>query len=740
MVTCEGSTAMSTVLDRPVRECLGAQLGYWIVDRATGEATGSSGLRAMIGGDWSVDDLDSMLAHVHPDDRDRLVGAMGGPFDRGEVLAVDFRMLGPEGRTLSLHAGGRAMPVPNDRDRPGRFLVLTFEDVTEGHRAGEELVRVREELENLVRELRDANEKLVAEIAVREQTELDLVNSRAIYHSLVETVPYAIFRKDPEGRYTFANGRYAEMLGLGPEDLIGKTDYDFYPAELARKYRADDRRSLEGGEVLDLEEDHRNPKFPDHRRIVHTIKCPIVDVSGRPIGIQGMFADVTERRRVAELLAHQAAHDSLTGLPNRAMFQDRLESLLIDAAARSDRLAVLIADLDRFKEVNDTFGHHYGDRILQRLGPRFEALLDPGDTVARLGGDEFGIILPGAGRARAAEVAEKLLEALGEPMMVGGHLLDVGASIGIALCPDHGSNRISLVQHADVAMYAAKRSQSGHAFYASEQSSCSPERLTLLADLRRALGDGQFLLHYQPKVELATGLTRGAEALIRWRHPRDGLLSPGRFIPLAEQTGLIRAIDLWAASAAMTDCRDWPEPGRPLCVAVNLATPGLQDPDIVGQFARMLDRSGIAPSRLIVEVTESAMMAEPERARCALEGLHAMGVAIAIDDFGTGYSSLAYLKDLPIDEVKIDRSFIQDLAGGGANACIVRAVIDLGHNLGLKVTAEGVEDARTLELLAKLGCDYAQGYHISRPLPLTDFEAWVRRRRVDPEGFRNPNM
>ena len=710
-------------VDRPVLDALGEDLCYWVLDRATGEGAGSARLLAMIGEEGCRGDLDALIGRFHPEDRDRLADAIGGLLDVGDALAGEFRLRGRDGRSLRVRIRGR---VPLE-DGPPRLLVLTFEDLTESRRADDELSSVRDELEARVRELARSNASLLAEADGRARTEGELDDSRVFYLSLVESVPYTIFRKDSQGRYTFGNRRYCEMHGIGLDRLIGKTDYDLYPAGLAAKYREDDRRTIDRGEVLDVEEEHRDPRNPDQRQFVHTIKCPIFDAAGRVIGIQGMFADVTERRRAAEQLAHQARHDSLTGLPNRDLFQERLEGHLVDASAASGRLAVLIVDLDRFKEINDTFGHHYGDRILQRLGPRLEAVLGPGDTVARLGGDEFGVILPGGGRERASAVAERLLAAIAEPIPVGGHRLDVGASIGVALCPDHGANRISLVQRADVAMYAAKKAQGGHAFYNSEQASYSPERLALLADLRRALAGGQFLLHYQPKIDLATRLPRGAEALIRWRHPREGLVSPGQFIPLAEQTGLIRSIDLWAASAAMADCRCWPHQARPLSVAVNLSASGLHDPDLVDQFARVLEESGLAPSRLIVEVTESAMMADPLAARSGLEGLHAMGLAIAIDDFGTGYSSLAYLKDLPIDEVKIDRSFMKDLAANGPNACIVRAVVDLGHNLGLRVTAEGVEDAGTLEILADLGCDLAQGYYISRPVPLLEFEEWVRR-------------
>ncbi len=447
--------------------------------------------------------------------------------------------------------------------------------------------------------------------------------------------------------------------------------------------------------------------------------------AGRPLSMIGACLDITERKRAEAHLAHQASHDALTGLPNRTLLQRQVERCIASSPGGDARFSLLLLDLDRFKEINDTFGHPCGDAVLHQFSPRLLEAVRDSDLVARLGGDEFGILLPGADEERAIGVAGRILGELESPIVVEGHPFDVGVSIGIALYPEHGLDAVTLMKHADVAMYAAKRARSGRAVYSAGQADLSPRRMRLVGELRQAIADGQLRLHYQPMVDLRTMQPVGAEALVRWQHPIDGLLAPGEFIPLAEQTGLIRPLGLRALQESLGQFLAWRREGLDLRVAVNLAPENLQDDQLTETIDRLFAESD-APSRwLTVEVTESAMMADPTRAKAVLARLHRMGVLIAIDDFGTGYSSLAYLKELPVDKVKIDRSFVRDMAHNERDACIVRSVIDLGHNLGLRVVAEGVEDRATLELLASWGCDLAQGYYIGRPMPPGGVPNWL---------------
>jgi diguanylate cyclase (GGDEF)-like protein len=429
-------------------------------------------------------------------------------------------------------------------------------------------------------------------------------------------------------------------------------------------------------------------------------------------------------RKAAEL-EHQALHDQLTDLPNRVLLRERLRQAI--AAARRDGhpLALLVLDLDRFKEVNDTLGHHYGDLLLREVGSRLQGVLRAGDTLARLGGDEFAIVLPMAGAQTAHAFTATIVQALTQPFVLDGHRFDIGASIGIALVPEHGVEADVLLRRADVAMYIAKRTGSGHALYTPEQDPNSPARLGLISDLRRAIEAGELALCFQPKVDLRSGRLTGVEALARWPHPERGAIPPDQFIPLAEQTGLIRPLSRWVLDAALGQWRVWHTAGLELPIAVNLSMRDLHDPDLPAAIAALLVARGVAPAWLRVEITESSLMADPERALAVVTRLRALGVRISIDDFGTGYSSLAYLKRLPVDELKIDRSFVRHLTTDENDRAIVRSTIGLAHELGLDVVTEGVEDQATWELLTVLGCDSAQGYFVSHPLSGADLAGWL---------------
>jgi diguanylate cyclase len=429
----------------------------------------------------------------------------------------------------------------------------------------------------------------------------------------------------------------------------------------------------------------------------------------------------------------QALHDGLTGLPNRTLLRDRIGQAIRQADRELVPAALALIDLDRFKEVNDTLGHHDGDQLLVQVGQRLQATLRQVDTVARLGGDEFAILLPRIETADGAvTVARKLQAALQEPFVLEGLSVDVEASIGVAIYPEHGNDPEELLQHADIAMYVAKDTHAGFVLFDPTHDQHSPRRLALLGELRRAIEQRQLLLHYQPKVDAHSGQVLGVEALVRWQHPTHGLIPPGEFIPLAERTGLIEPLTHYVLDAALQQCHHWRQAGHELSVAVNVSARRLLDLDFPDQVAATLTRWRVPARLLVVEITESTIMADPTHALEILGRLSAMGVQLSIDDFGTGYSSMAYLKNLPVHELKIDRSFVAQMTSDSRDAVIVRSTVELGRNLGLRVVAEGVEDQATWQALAALGCDAIQGYHISRPVPPDHLINWLEHQQAAP--------
>jgi diguanylate cyclase (GGDEF)-like protein len=444
---------------------------------------------------------------------------------------------------------------------------------------------------------------------------------------------------------------------------------------------------------------------------------------------------VAERTRAV----HDSLHDALTGLPNRALLADRFDGALRVAASAGSTTALLLIDLDRFKEVNDTFGHHYGDELLAQVGPRLRAALRDSDTVARLGGDEFAVLLPDVdGSAAAILVAEKLRRVLEAPFHVEGIDLDVEASIGVVLSGQHGEDATTLLQRADIAMYVAKAKNLGVFAYDPDVDGHSPARLALLGELRRALERDELILHYQPKVNVTSGAVVGAEALVRWQHPTRGLVFPDAFIPVAEHTGLIGPLTCYVLDTAVAQARTWADAGRPLQVSVNLSARNLLDDRLPDEVAAVLTRHGVPAAMLELEVTETAIMTEPVRARRLLERLAKLGVRISVDDFGAGYTSLGQLKTLPVSELKIDRSFVMTMMADRSDALIVHSIVDLGHNLGLTIVAEGVETDEALTLLAGFGCDIAQGYQVCRPAAIETFDTWRRDRPT--AAIPRPNL
>jgi diguanylate cyclase (GGDEF)-like protein len=434
-------------------------------------------------------------------------------------------------------------------------------------------------------------------------------------------------------------------------------------------------------------------------------------------------------------LEFQAFHDPLTGLANRAGFESQLrEQCGRTGADEQDSFGVLLLDLDRFKEVNESLGHHHGDLLLIHVAQVLAAVLRRGDTIARLGGDEFAMLLPQADLRAATGVAERMSAALQEPCVLEDVSFEVEASIGVVIgaCTDTVQG---LLQHADVAMYEAKSQGIRYATYQPAFEIHTPSRLSLLGDLRRALsGTDELSLHYQPKTDIRTGQVRGVEALLRWSHPSRGMIAPGDFIPIAEGTGIIGPITEYVLASAIEQARTWLERGWEIPVAVNVSPRSLLDPTLPGLVRRLLTERNLPGRLLTLELTESAIMHHPERAKQVLVMLRRWGVSLALDDFGTGYSSMAYIKDLPVSELKIDRSFVMNMVQEAKHAVIVKSIIDLGHNLDLTVVAEGVETEETLERLQQMGCDTAQGYLISKPKPADDLTAWLSQQSIATKG------
>ncbi|HEU4345585.1 MAG TPA: EAL domain-containing protein [Candidatus Binatia bacterium] len=432
-----------------------------------------------------------------------------------------------------------------------------------------------------------------------------------------------------------------------------------------------------------------------------------------------------ERKRAESWLRYLAQYDPLTDLPNRNLLHERLDEALVKARRENQPVALLLMDLDHFKEINDTMGHQTGDLLLQEVGRRLQGALRRTATVARLGGDEFAVSLPGMDEQGAVLTARELLKILESSFLIGEIAFDARASIGIAIYPQHGDDKEGLMRHADIAMYAAKRSASGYTVYSPDLDCYSPQRLARMAGLHRAIDNKQLSLAYQPKIDLGTATVVGVEALARWRHSEFGLISPEEFIPMAERTGFIKPLTIWALNSALGQARCWQEKGLNISVSVNLSPRLLHDINFPDRVVEVLETHGLAPEQLELEITENTIMADPACSLEILTRLSRLGVALSIDDFGTGYSSLAYLKKLPVVAVKIDKSFVINMSTDSNDALIVRSTIDLAHNLGLKVIAEGVETREVWDRLVALGCDQAQGYYMSRPLPSGEMTQWL---------------
>ncbi|HEX3616586.1 MAG TPA: EAL domain-containing protein [Solirubrobacteraceae bacterium] len=555
------------------------------------------------------------------------------------------------------------------------------------------------------------------------------------FRTLFDGASIGILRLDQKGTALEVNPELALMLGTTPEEIVGATfseylvgadgwRFDSMLEDLAAEKRSSSQLELccqraSGDEIWVL-----------LRAVLER------DVTGAPDSVVAMIENITDRKRAeselmrqAEINEFQALHDPLTGLPNRILFSERIGHAILQARRQKKKLAVALIDLDRFKEINDSLGHTAGDHLLISVGKQMGGALRASDTVARLGGDEFGLVLPELTDADSLlPVLERLQESLEEPIQVQSLPIGIEASMGIALYPDHGDDAQTLIQRADIAMYEAKRDGLSHVFYDDSTHDHDVTSLTLVAELRRAISERELVLYYQPKAALESGVVTSVEALVRWLHPERGVVMPDSFIPLAQETSLIGPLTLYVIEEALRQVRGWREQGIELSIAVNLSTRNLLDRSFPNQVEELLARWDVKPEHLELEVTESSMLANPTRAKAVLNELSELGIRLSIDDFGTGYSSLAYLRELPVDEIKIDRSFVIAMGAEAGDAVIVRSTVDLGRNLGLEVVAEGVETIEHWEKLRELGCTTAQGYFLSRPVPADELCDWLRAR------------
>ncbi len=649
--------------------------------------------------------------------RDDMVAALDE--QEWDIVVSDYNM--PHFSALG------ALGVMHDRNLDLPFIILSGaigeETAVAAMKAGAHDYVMKGHVARLLpameRELREAGER-----AARRQAERALRDSEARYRTIVDTANDAIVALDEQGRITYVNQRAPDILGGEADDLLGRP----FTAILHEADRLDWERRLarlkRGARML---YDVRLQRVDGQELWALNSCSPQFDERGQFAGAIAMLKDVTERKQAEEALAHQALHDALTSLPNRNLLHDRLDQAILSARREDRSLALFLIDLDRFKEVNDTFGHHYGDLLLKQVGPRLRGALRESDTVARLGGDEFAVLLPACAEMEAAKVtAGKLLGALEEPFVVEGQTLTISGSMGVVLYPDHGEDVQTLMRRADVAMYAAKRDGQGYSIYAIEQDQHSAGRLTLSSQLRQSIEANELVMHYQPKISLRTKQLIDVEALVRWQHRERGLIGADHFVPLAEQTGLIKPLSQWVLKNVLEQCRAWQAAGLHMGVAINVSMRNLHDPELPDQIAELLEGCDFPPNMLRLEITETALMTNPARTMEVVTRLSGLGVHLSIDDFGTGYSSLAYLKRLPVREIKIDKSFVRDMASNENDAVIVRSTIDLGHNLGLEVVAEGVETREALDQLTELGCDLAQGYYMARPMAADRLDKWLR--------------
>jgi len=629
-------------------------------------------------------------ARVHPADLQHVEAAAERSIALGLDHEVTYRFRTADDRWVHLHDRVTAVVDGNGETTALQGLSI---DVTE---------RVR--IEQRVNQYADLVERIDLALLVLEIDEDDM----------------------PIMRLTAANAAAESLLGRSLAAEVGLTLEEAFPVLAGSRLPSRLSAVVERG--ISIRVDDLMVQPPDGPPRLITLRA--FPLSGRSVGVS--LLDVTDAAAASEALRRQALYDGLTGLPNRRLLDEELHRAVRETPVTGEHIALLMMDLDQFKEVNDALGHQVGDKLLREIGTRLARELDDA-LIARLGGDEFAVVLAGhIDVDDARRVAVQIRTALAQPFLIDDLRLQSNASIGIAMFPVQAHDPATLIQRADVAMYQAKRAGTGIAVYAPEADRSSVERLTLIGELPHATPEGQLVLHFQPCIDLRTGKTVRTEALVRWNHPRLGLLGPDQFVELAELSGAIQPLTRWVMREGLLAVRAWQAQGHDVGLAVNLSVRNLYDPELVPHLAALLAETGVKPQDLIVELTETELMDDPNLARGVFTALGDLGVGTSIDDFGTGYSSLTYLRDLPLQEIKIDRSFVSEMHRRSDEFTIVRSMIDLGHNLGLDVVAEGVEHGDDLHLLQRLGCDLAQGFHLSKPLALDELLVWLANRREEP--------
>jgi len=558
----------------------------------------------------------------------------------------------------------------------------------------------------------------IEDITARRDLEQERDRNHAFLREIVDHIPSQITVKAvSDRRYLLVNRVTEQQFGCSSEEIVGKTAFELFPEATADKITADDDRSLQSPDGLYLDERAWESQALGLRYITSR-RIAIRDQADAPRYLVNVVEDVTERRRANEKIAHLAHYDALTDLPNRVLFREQIEREL-KKATEGQPFALLYIDIDEFKGINDSLGHHVGDELLKNVASRIKSCLKEGDLIARLGGDEFAVIQTAiSGKPDVEAFIRRIHDAIRRPYQCLGHHLSSDASIGIALAPQDGTDLDQLIKSADLAMYAAKAGgRRVHRYFEQAMDACAKARLTMEQDLRRALAEGGFQIHYQPLVDLHQHTVTGCEALLRWRHPERGMISPVEFIPVAEDTGLINELGDWVLKTACAEAASWPEHIR---IAVNVSPVQLQSPTLALRISAALAATGLSPRRLEIEITEAVLIRDDEAALAILHQLRAIGVRIALDDFGTGYSSLSYLKRFPFDKIKIDRSFVADMIEVAGSSSIVQAIVSIAAALKMTTTAEGVETEAQRELLRQLGCTDMQGYLFSRPVPAAD--------------------